>query len=54
MRPDFRSFANPIKLDGKRLPAKSAPSLGADTDAVLTELGYPPTELDALRKRGIT
>lgn len=54
MRPDFRSFANPIKLDGKRLPAESAPSLGADTDAVLTELGYSPTELDALRKRRIT
>jgi crotonobetainyl-CoA:carnitine CoA-transferase CaiB-like acyl-CoA transferase len=54
MRADFRSFANPIKLDGQRLPARSAPGLGADTDAVLTELGYSSAEIQALRKRGIT
>jgi crotonobetainyl-CoA:carnitine CoA-transferase CaiB-like acyl-CoA transferase len=31
-----------------------APRLGEDTDAVLTELvGVDPTELDALRDRGI-
>jgi crotonobetainyl-CoA:carnitine CoA-transferase CaiB-like acyl-CoA transferase len=54
MRPDFRSFANPIKLDGQRLPAKTAPGLGADTDAVLAELGYSSSEIEALRKRGIT
>jgi crotonobetainyl-CoA:carnitine CoA-transferase CaiB-like acyl-CoA transferase len=40
MRPDFRSFANPIKLDGERLPAKVGSGLGADTDDVLRELGY--------------
>ena len=49
LRPDFRSFANPIKLDGARLPAKVGSSLGADTEEVLRELGYSTTELDALR-----
>ena len=53
-RADFRSFANPIKLDGERLPARSAPALGADTDAVLEELGYSASEIEALRRRGIT
>jgi crotonobetainyl-CoA:carnitine CoA-transferase CaiB-like acyl-CoA transferase len=50
-RADFRSFANPIKLDGQRLPARSAAALGADTDDVLRSLGYSDAELAALRKR---
>ena len=54
LRPDFRSFSNPIKLDGERLPARSAPALGADTDAVLKELGYTNEEIVDLRARGIT
>lgn len=52
-RNDFRSFANPILLDGARLPAKSAPALGADTDAVLKELGYTDDELTALQQQGV-
>ena len=54
LRADFRSFANPIKLDGKRLPAASGPALGADTEAVLGDLGYTAEELAALRASGIT
>jgi crotonobetainyl-CoA:carnitine CoA-transferase CaiB-like acyl-CoA transferase len=54
MRADFRSFANPIKLDGKRLPAQSAPGLGADTDTVLADLGYSSSDIESLRQRGIT
>ncbi len=52
-REDFRSFANPILLDGARLPAKSAPALGADTDAILKELGYTDDELNALQQQGV-
>jgi crotonobetainyl-CoA:carnitine CoA-transferase CaiB-like acyl-CoA transferase len=52
-RADFRSFANPIKLDGQRLPARSAAALGADTDDVLRSLGYSDAELAALRKRNV-
>ena len=51
LRPDFRSFGNPIKLDGQRLPARSAPALGADTDDVLRSIGYSDDELVALRRQ---
>jgi crotonobetainyl-CoA:carnitine CoA-transferase CaiB-like acyl-CoA transferase len=54
LRADFRALANPIKLDGQRLPARSGPALGADTDAVLAELGYDAKEIAQLRERGIT
>ena len=54
LRPDFRTFANPIKLDGQRLAARTAPALGADTDAVLAELGYSVADIAAMRARGIT
>ena len=34
------------------VPRTSAPRLGADTDAVLGELGYAPAEIAALRAAG--
>jgi crotonobetainyl-CoA:carnitine CoA-transferase CaiB-like acyl-CoA transferase len=30
-----------------------APTLGEHTDAILTELGYTPAEIDAFRKKGV-
>jgi crotonobetainyl-CoA:carnitine CoA-transferase CaiB-like acyl-CoA transferase len=53
LRADFRSFANPIKLDGQRLPARSAPALGADTEALLREVGYSDAEIAALRQQKV-
>jgi crotonobetainyl-CoA:carnitine CoA-transferase CaiB-like acyl-CoA transferase len=50
----FRGLANPIKLDGERLPQRSAPALGADTESVLRELGYDDAGLAALRSAGAT
>ena len=32
---------------------RPAPDLGADTDAVLCELGYPPEEIARLRRNGV-
>jgi crotonobetainyl-CoA:carnitine CoA-transferase CaiB-like acyl-CoA transferase len=32
---------------------RPAPDLGADTDAVLCELGYPPEEIVRLRRNGV-
>lgn len=48
-RADMRALANPIKLDGERLPAKHAPKLGADTAAILREIGRTEAQIAALR-----
>jgi crotonobetainyl-CoA:carnitine CoA-transferase CaiB-like acyl-CoA transferase len=50
--PGFRALANPIKLDGERLPLTSAPALGAHTEAVLAGLGYDAAAIAALREAG--
>jgi crotonobetainyl-CoA:carnitine CoA-transferase CaiB-like acyl-CoA transferase len=52
LRSDFRALANPIKLDGERLPSRSAPPLGAHTDELLREAGYAPAEIAQLRAEG--
>jgi crotonobetainyl-CoA:carnitine CoA-transferase CaiB-like acyl-CoA transferase len=52
-RAGFRALANPIKLDGERPPSRSAPSLGVDTDTLLAEVGYTPTQIAELRQRGL-
>jgi crotonobetainyl-CoA:carnitine CoA-transferase CaiB-like acyl-CoA transferase len=51
-RPDFRGLANPIKLDGARLPSRRGPALGEHTDEVLREAGFAPEEIAALRASG--
>jgi crotonobetainyl-CoA:carnitine CoA-transferase CaiB-like acyl-CoA transferase len=51
-RPDFRVLANPIKLDGERLPSRPAPALGAHTDDLLREAGLGDAEIAALRASG--
>lgn len=48
--PNLRRLANPIKLDGQRLPVAPAKTLGADTAALLNELGFDAAEIDALRQ----
>ncbi len=52
-RPGLKVLANPIKLDGQRLPAAPAPFLGDDTDAVLREAGFSAGEVAQLREAGI-
>ena len=51
-RADFRVLANPIKLDGQRLPARPAPGLGEHTDELLAEAGYDAAAIAALRAEG--
>jgi crotonobetainyl-CoA:carnitine CoA-transferase CaiB-like acyl-CoA transferase len=51
-RADFRALANPIKLDGARLPSRTASTLGADTEALLRECGYDADGIAALQAAG--
>jgi crotonobetainyl-CoA:carnitine CoA-transferase CaiB-like acyl-CoA transferase len=51
-RPGLRVLNNPIKLDGKRVPIRHAPKLGADTDAILKDVGYDDENIAALRDAG--
>ncbi|MBC5762873.1 CaiB/BaiF CoA transferase family protein [Ramlibacter albus] len=52
--PSHRTVGLPFNSGGLRGRLPSAPPrLGADTDAVLGEMGLDPAQLDALRKRGV-
>jgi crotonobetainyl-CoA:carnitine CoA-transferase CaiB-like acyl-CoA transferase len=48
----YRVLANPIKLDGERLPSQRAPRLGEHTEPVLRELGYDAAAIADLRADG--
>jgi len=47
---DFRMIAPPVKTEGVEPPANPAPALGADTDAILRDLGYDDARLETLRR----
>jgi len=52
-KPDgMRILANPIKRDGKRLPNRASPKLGADSDAILAEIGLDAKDIAELRAAG--
>ena len=47
-----RMIANPIRCSDAEAPRRAAPSLGADTDELLGELGYSAERIAELRSRG--
>jgi crotonobetainyl-CoA:carnitine CoA-transferase CaiB-like acyl-CoA transferase len=47
--PALRRLANPIKVDGARLPVKPGHAMGADTEPLLRELGYSDAAIQELR-----
>ncbi len=49
----FRVVANPIKIDGQRLPTTYAPDLGENTDEILRDIGYADGDIANLRDKGI-
>jgi crotonobetainyl-CoA:carnitine CoA-transferase CaiB-like acyl-CoA transferase len=49
-RTDLRVLGSPIKLSGERPPLRAAPLLGADTDAILADLGYESDEIADLKR----
>ena len=54
--PDGRSarlIASPIRCADAELPRRAAPALGADTDALLEEIGYAPERIAALKREGV-
>ena len=52
-RENMQILANPIKVDGQRLPNRAAPLLGADSDAILTDLGYDAAAIADLHNSGV-
>lgn len=52
-RQGMQILANPIRIDGQRLPNRPAPLLGADTDAILADLGLGADEVVELKRAGV-
>ncbi len=52
-KPDLQILASPLKFDGHRPPNRAAPLLGADSDAILSDLGYDYQAIAAMRAGGI-
>jgi crotonobetainyl-CoA:carnitine CoA-transferase CaiB-like acyl-CoA transferase len=52
-REQFHVLASPIRIDGKRLPNRAGPLLGADSDNILADLGYDEGAIAELRAGGI-
>ena len=48
-----RVLSNPIRVAGERLPNRAAPSLGADSDDLLGEIGYDPDAIGRMRAEGV-
>lgn len=48
--PAQRVLANPVRIDGQRLPGRACSALGADTEALLREAGFDDNEIAKLRE----
>ena len=51
-RGTMRMVRQPITVNGAVMPRRAAPALGADTAAILSELGYDNDEIEALEADG--
>jgi succinate---hydroxymethylglutarate CoA-transferase len=51
-RPGFKLLASPIRT-GAEVPARPAPKLGQDTEALLEELGYDAGAIEELRAQRV-
>jgi crotonobetainyl-CoA:carnitine CoA-transferase CaiB-like acyl-CoA transferase len=50
---EFRMVPPAFRFPGDAMPRQAAPALGADTDAVLDELGYGAERIARLREAGV-
>jgi crotonobetainyl-CoA:carnitine CoA-transferase CaiB-like acyl-CoA transferase len=48
----IRLLAPSVRCPGEELPCRTAPAMGADTNAVLGEAGFTAAEIDSLRRAG--
>ncbi len=48
-----RMLGGPLRIGGAEPPRRAGPALGADTDALLAELGLPASEIAGLRQRRV-
>jgi crotonobetainyl-CoA:carnitine CoA-transferase CaiB-like acyl-CoA transferase len=48
----IRLLSPSVACPGEEVPCKAAPAMGADTDAVLLQVGFSPGEIAELRKAG--
>jgi crotonobetainyl-CoA:carnitine CoA-transferase CaiB-like acyl-CoA transferase len=46
-------LAPPIRVDGRRPPVRAAPLLGADSAAILADIGYDADAVADLRRQGV-
>lgn len=51
--PDQRVLANPVRVDGQRLPGRACSALGADSDSLLAAAGYSAEDILQLRAQGV-
>jgi formyl-CoA transferase len=54
VRGKYLTVGNPIKLSDSPTRVTRSPLLGEHTDDILTELGYRPEQIEALRKERVT
>ena len=52
-RDNLRVLASPIKVDGKRLPNRAGPLLGADSVDILAEHGFDAQEIARFKSTGV-
>lgn len=52
-RPDFRMLANPLKINGQRLPGRVCHSLGEDTVDLLNQIGLDKKQIRILQDSGV-
>jgi crotonobetainyl-CoA:carnitine CoA-transferase CaiB-like acyl-CoA transferase len=50
---EMHVLASPIRIDGQRLPARAAPYLGQDSEAILREIGYDAETIADMRQAGV-
>lgn len=53
LRGELSTISNPICIDGRRLLARGAPTLGGDTERLMREVGYESTEIQRMNSEGV-